>query len=1489
MNQIRLNVQARLQFLSFVYSTLGSPRDFELTRQHVEILWDSLIQFNDLNTHSTVTKVNSLSIKDDLFNWFSSQAKNKDQHAVNIETFKIIFINKMPYLDPNQFSQTALHLYQELFKIYKYSYNQLQSQQTAIENLNNKQIESAAIDYIWKLAFKSSNKDVSLAAIQFLNSHYIQTDNISNIENENQFIDRCMCYLMNEAYTNLLQKSILDVEANLAIIERGLLLIKNHLDSFQRRHSYQLRIWQFKYSALSDTDELNKFVSHSKLLKQIRLNTESAHIFNVLHEIQPINSKSSSLNQLLNTNNNVFINLICQINPTQLKSIIQSQFKFTLKISTNETIGDLRAILREILIRTIKSNQPESEAETSPNSSQAMSSYSFVNNHLVGSSAHNVLTVTAANNEIFKSLLENEDEFYIKIFSNGQELTTASLSNSMLMDSKLISDVGLKDMQSIYINILSRPLNVSSPNLVKASKSIDKNCIPMIILSNEINFSNLFELLNLISSIEFTSNECQNKKRTEFLSTKLWEVMMLLPTNQTYSKLISIKLETHLSKLADQFLLNETSAKFCSPYKLLYYLQIIEIVCKNQEMNNLSSTWSINLYRLLVTISKNLLCLNTKTNLNSIILLECLLITIRLLSNSLIVLSQTDTNEEIASNETEKTIGETPRKKVKRNSPLNPAKSEADQTSVNFVVSPTQSFIKWTQFKELVKTTDDISMFLSLLLDIQIYVSSFTPDSCPELNNNSSEVLAYTMQFLAICLVGNEKLEQTNNEDTFYTVGMIKDVFFSDNLKPIRINWLKSLFLTEVATNKRIGLQLRKDACNWLYRICILEQQNNNECSSQRPSLLKLTLNELLTMLEMSVKYKPCKSANSLKFNFKDYFILTSNLIRNLDVVSSRNCTTNHLIDMNELMRYISKELRERESYEHIQNGICFEDDVLIGLFSLALSIVKQQQQLISNKNLTFSSLSLLNKPCVSFLDELFDYLFKISCNDFKRAQPPKCRSTHSRTLCFDLLFELCRFNFDSYEYLNKKLIGLHKTLTITSNVNNKPSNSTNIDLNQSYSWDYWPRDESRSACGYVGLINLGATCYMATSMQQLYMISEARECILRSTIKINEETKSTELVNGNSSKINKNTHSYDKMLTELKKMFAFMQESERKAYNPKDFCKVYIMDQQPLNTAEQKDMQEFFTDLISKLEETSNTELKNLIKNLFGGTITNLVISLDCPHVSCTLEEFYTVRCQVAGMKDLYDSLNEITVKDTLEGDNMYTCSKCARKVRAEKRACFRQLPQILCFNTMRYTFNMITMLKEKVNTHFSFPLQLNMSGYMEKNLKPSLPDTDSQNGSPANDEPNENESETNLKEENEEDYLYELIGVTVHTGTAEGGHYYSFIRERNAICSSDGDAVDVDDTQNKSKWYLFNDTEVKPFDAATQLASECFGGETTSKTYDSTSDKFMDLSFEKTNSAYMLFYERTNKKNSYKTVSKPSEFSMETNKNELVFHFKL
>ena len=46
--------------------------------------------------------------------------------------------------------------------------------------------------------------------------------------------------------------------------------------------------------------------------------------------------------------------------------------------------------------------------------------------------------------------------------------------------------------------------------------------------------------------------------------------------------------------------------------------------------------------------------------------------------------------------------------------------------------------------------------------------------------------------------------------------------------------------------------------------------------------------------------------------------------------------------------------------------------------------------------------------------------------------------------------------------------------------------------------------------------------------------------------------------------------------------------------------------------------------------------------------------------------------------------------------------------------------------------------------------------------------------------------EAEISAEEEEEaakvdsKGYEYELMGVTVHTGTADGGHYYSFIRDR-------------------------------------------------------------------------------------------------------------
>lgn len=50
---------------------------------------------------------------------------------------------------------------------------------------------------------------------------------------------------------------------------------------------------------------------------------------------------------------------------------------------------------------------------------------------------------------------------------------------------------------------------------------------------------------------------------------------------------------------------------------------------------------------------------------------------------------------------------------------------------------------------------------------------------------------------------------------------------------------------------------------------------------------------------------------------------------------------------------------------------------------------------------------------------------------------------------------------------------------------------------------NYWPLEDGRAECGYVGLTNLGATCYLASCIQQLYMLPRARAAILSARVLI--------------------------------------------------------------------------------------------------------------------------------------------------------------------------------------------------------------------------------------------------------------------------------------------------------------------------------------------------------------------------------------------------
>ena len=61
-----------------------------------------------------------------------------------------------------------------------------------------------------------------------------------------------------------------------------------------------------------------------------------------------------------------------------------------------------------------------------------------------------------------------------------------------------------------------------------------------------------------------------------------------------------------------------------------------------------------------------------------------------------------------------------------------------------------------------------------------------------------------------------------------------------------------------------------------------------------------------------------------------------------------------------------------------------------------------------------------------------------------------------------------------------------------------------------------------------------------------------------------------------------------------------------------------------------------------------------------------------------------------------------------------------------------------------------------------------------------------------------------------------YELIGIVIHSGQANAGHYYSFIKDTRGRYSN-----------NNNQWYRFNDTSVEEIQLTEQiLEEECFGG---------------------------------------------------------------
>ncbi|OQS06269.1 ubiquitin domain containing protein [Thraustotheca clavata] len=330
----------------------------------------------------------------------------------------------------------------------------------------------------------------------------------------------------------------------------------------------------------------------------------------------------------------------------------------------------------------------------------------------------------------------------------------------------------------------------------------------------------------------------------------------------------------------------------------------------------------------------------------------------------------------------------------------------------------------------------------------------------------------------------------------------------------------------------------------------------------------------------------------------------------------------------------------------------------------------------------------------------------------------PKCATSSSRQAAFQLLFDLSRcpsqesiLENGNFDFILQQFPPLFATLQRTY---------------EDWEWSYDPHAQMKSATGFVGLRNLGCTCYLNSTLQQLYFMPSFRNAILSLPAD------------------NKND-----IITQTQALFAHLLASEMKCIDPTPLIQC-LHDEQglPLNVMMQQDAEEFLTRFCDGVSEYMKS--LSITLDCFQGTLcTQLICQGGCGSVrETTATSFVCMTVEVKGHESLASSLQTWCAGEMLSGVN---CDACGTKQDTMKRDCLENPPETLMLHLKRFELNFDTFLREKVNDSFAFPLTLDMWPYTKAGLSGVAGECE-----------------------------YTLVGCVVHLGSTESGHYYSLIQDR-------------------------------------------------------------------------------------------------------------
>ena len=466
----------------------------------------------------------------------------------------------------------------------------------------------------------------------------------------------------------------------------------------------------------------------------------------------------------------------------------------------------------------------------------------------------------------------------------------------------------------------------------------------------------------------------------------------------------------------------------------------------------------------------------------------------------------------------------------------------------------------------------------------------------------------------------------------------------------------------------------------------------------------------------------------------------------------------------------------------------------------------------------------------------------------FNFDQEAFCIPPESKKYAFSVLLWLWKLNENPKTKFSEN--DIHSKLLEIQGSDNVPQNQWQFSI------DNEERDEN---VGYIGLYNQGSTCYMNSLLQQFFMIPQFRETILNCDELTKEDI---ELHNEVNKKEGKGKLKYGPQLIaflyELKKMFAFLKHSPRKAYDPISFVNAcrnkpdgfFMLDS---DVFDQNDAGEFLSIFLDKLETSlkyagiakkkaqnkdnannnsrSDGNASDFIKTCFYGEYAHQMIILDDNNrLKERTEPFYTLRLEVKNNANVETSLSTLIQDEILQGENSYYDDLLDKKVRAIKRLRIKRLPPVLVLQLKRFELNYDTFQKVKLNDKYVFPTLLDMQPYMS-------------------DADNNNSNQNMANGANNVTTVFKLSGILIHSGSANAGHYYSYIKDREKMKGTEEIFIQSKkgnyNISPANNWLKFNDDEVDNFDTK-NIPQECYGG--------------YAQRFPIVKNAFILFYEQEN-----------------------------